>query len=141
MGQAAAPEYVKREKTMFTRRNHILEQKTKEFIQTLTETPELKAFVKAQDNFNNDERAKKLLADFQNTQQTCAVFRQGSFPGVEDQEKRLRDLQHRLQQNPKIKNLVESQRDLQLLISDLVNQISQGINFPFVPPRGTGGCC
>jgi len=126
---------------MLTKHNHILEQKTKEFIKTLTETPEFDAFIKAQDDFNKDEKAKKLLADFQNTQQTYAIFRQGSFPGVEDQEKRLRELQHRLQQNPKIKNLVESQRDLQLLISDLVNQISKGINFPFVPPRGTGGCC
>lgn len=125
---------------MFTQ-NHILEQKTKEFIKTLTETPEFKAFVKAQDDFNKDEKAKKLLVDFQNTQQTCAVFRQGGFPGVEDQEKRLRELQHRLQQNQKISDLIKSQRDLQLLISGLVNQISQGINFPFVPPQGTGGCC
>lgn len=126
---------------MLTKHNHILEQKTREFIQTFTETPEFKTFVEAQGNFNKDEKAKKLLADFQNTQQTFVIFRQGGFPGVEDQEKRLRELQHRLQQNPKIKNLIESQRNLQLFISGLVNQISQGINFPFVPPQGTGGCC
>lgn len=126
---------------MLTKRNHILEQKTKEFIKTLTETPEFEEFIKAQNSFNKDEKAKKLLADFQNTQQTYTVFRQGGFPGVENQEKRLRELQHRLQQNPKIKNLVESQRNLQLLIFSLVNQISQGISFPFIPPRGTGGCC
>lgn len=126
---------------MLTKHNHILEQKTKEFIKILTETQEFKAFIKVQDDFNKDEKAKKLLTDFQSTQQTYAVFRQGGFPGVEDQEKRLRELQHRLQQNPKIKNLIESQRNLQLLISGLVNQISQGINFPFVPPQSTGSCC
>lgn len=125
---------------MFTK-NHILEQKTREFIQTLTETPEFKSFVKAQDNFNKDEKAKKLLADFQNTQQASAIFRQGGFPGVEDQEKRLRELQHRLQQNQEISDLIKSQRDLQLFISDLVNQISQGINFPFAQPQRAGGCC
>lgn len=127
---------------MFTpQHNHILELKTKEFIQILTDTPEFKAFVKAQDDFNGDEKAKKLLTDFQDTQQTFAVFRQGGFPGVVDQEKRLRELQNRLQQNQKISDLIKSQRDLQLLISDLVNQISQGINFPFTPPQSGGGCC
>lgn len=126
---------------MFSKHNHILEQKTKEFIQALTETAEFKAFAKAQDVFNRDEKAKKLLADFQSTQQTHAVFHQGGFPGVEDQEKRLRELQHRLQQNPKIKGLIEGQRDLQLLVSDLVNKISLGISFPFAPPQGSGGCC
>lgn len=126
---------------MFNKRNHILEETIKDFIQAITDTPEYQTFKKAQDSFNKDKDAKKLLADFQNTQQTCAVFRQGGFSGVEEQEKRLRQLQHRLQQNLKINELIKSQRNLQSLVFELTNQISQEINFPFAQSQGGGGCC
>lgn len=126
---------------MFTKHNHILEEKTKDFIQALADSPEYQSFKKAREEFESDKDAKKLLTDFQETQQTYAVFRQGGFLGVADQEKKLRELQHRLQQNKKINNLITSQREFQIFVSDIVNEISQKINFPFAPQQTGGGCC
>jgi len=126
---------------IFPKTNHTLEEKTKDFIQALADSPEYQSLKKAREEFESDEKAKKLLTDFQNTQQTYAVFRQGNFPGVDDQEKRLRELQRRLQQNQKVNNLITSQREFQSLLSDITNEISRGINFPFAPQQTGGGCC
>lgn len=125
---------------IFTKHNHILEEKIKDFTQALTDSPEYQSLKKAREEFEKDKEAKDLLSDFQNTQQTYAVFRQGGFPGVADQEKRLRELQHRLRQNKKINNLITSQREFQIFVSEIINNISQKINFPFAPQTG-GGCC
>lgn len=124
-----------------TNGNHVLDEKTKNFVQALTDSREYQSFQKAQTEFDSDADAKKLLSDFQSTQQTYSVFQQGGFPGTDDQEKKLRELQRRLQQNRKINNLITSQRDLQMLIGDIVNDISQGINFPLIPQQSGGGCC
>jgi len=126
---------------IFAKHNHILEEKTKDFIQALTDSPEYLSLKKAREEFESDKDAKKLLSDFQETQQTYAVFRQGGFSGAADQEKKLRELQHRLQQNQKINNLITSQQEFQIFVSDIVNEISQKINFPFAPQQTGGGCC
>ena len=124
-----------------TKHNHALEEKIKDFTQALIDSSEYQSFQKAQEEFDTDTEAKTLLSDFQNTQQTYSVFRQGGFPGTDDQEKKLRELQKRLQQNKKINNLIRSQRDLQTFIAGIVDDISRGINFPLVPPQSGGGCC
>ena len=126
---------------IFTKHNHILEEKTKEFVQALIDSPEYLSLKKAREEFENDEDAKKLFKDFQETQQTYAIFRQGGFPGIEAQEKRLRELQRRLQQNRKINNLIICQRDFQIFVSDIIDEISRKINFPFAPQQIGGGCC
>lgn len=126
---------------IFNKHNHILEEKTKDFIQVLTDSPEYQSFKKAQDEFESDKDAKSLLSDFQNTQQTYVVFRQNGFSGTTELESKLRQLQHRLRQNQKINTLIRSQQELQALIADLVQKISREINFPFSSPQTGGGCC
>ena len=124
---------------MFVTQNIVLEQKTGDFIKALIETPEYQAFKKAQDNFDNDNEAKQLIEDFNSTQQTYAVFRQGDFPGIEEQKGRLDQLQVKLQQNPKISELLESESNLQALVSELASHISQEIGVPFNQPQAS--CC
>jgi len=124
---------------MFITQNHVLEQKTRDFIEALVETPEYQAFKKAQENFDSDNEAKQLVDDFNNTQQTYAVFRQGDFPGIEEQKGRLDQLQVKLQQNPKISELLESESNLQALVSELASHISQEIGVPFNQPQAS--CC
>jgi len=121
--------------------NKMLDEKVDGFIQALVDTAEYQSYKKAQGVFNNDEKAKKLLADFQDTQQTYTVLRRGNFPGIEEQEKKLIELQKRLQQNSEIKDLISSQQNLQLLTSEIVNEITRRIEFPFVAPQAGGGCC
>ena len=126
---------------MFLTQNHVLEQKTKDFIEALRETPEYQAFKKAQDNFDSDNEAKQLVDDFNNTQQTYTVFRQGAFPGIEEQRKRLNQLRSKLEQNTKVSELLKSEKEFQLLVSVLASHISQEIGFPFNQPQASGGCC
>ena len=118
----------------------IIENKTKEYIEALSETDEVKAHKKAVDEFESDSDAKKLLADFQEAQRTYSIFRQGGFDGVKEQEEKLRDLNNQLSKNKKIQALIKTQQTLQAFVGDLVGDISQGINFPFVQPQ-KGGCC
>lgn len=120
--------------------NDTIYTRTKDYIQALSETDELKAYKKAVNDFRNNEEAKKLLSDFQETQRTSAVFRQGGFDGVKEEEQKLRDLNNKVSKNQKIQSLIKTQQTLQSLVGDLVGNISQGINFPFVQPQ-QGGCC
>lgn len=118
----------------------MIQTKTKDYIMALSDTDEVKAHNKAVEDFENDSEAKKLLADFQETQRTYAIFRQGGFDGVKEEEQKLRDLNNKLSKNQKIQSLIKTQQDLQIFVGDLVNEISQGIRFPFVQPQ-KGGCC
>ena len=124
---------------MFVTQNHVLEQKTKDFIAALIDTPEYQAFKKAQENFDSDNEAKQLVDDFNNTQQTYAVFRQGDFPGAEEQKEHMNQLRSRLDQNSRINELLKSEKNLQLLVSELADHISQEIGFPFNQPQAS--CC
>ena len=120
--------------------NKIIFDKTKDYIQTLSETDEVKAHKKALEEFEKDDEVKKLLADFQEAQRTYAIFRQGGFDGLKEQEEKVRDLDNKLSKNIKVQALIKTQRALQVLVGDLAGDISRGINFPFVQPQ-QGGCC
>lgn len=124
---------------MLTTQNHVLEQKTRDFIGALIDSPEYQAFKKAQENFDDDKEAKQLVDDFNNTQQTYAIFRRGDFPGIEEQKERANQLRSRLDQNATVVELLRSEQNLQLLVSQLVDHISQEIGFPFAQPQAS--CC
>ncbi len=114
--------------------------KTKDYIQSLLDTDEVKAYTKAVDDFQNDIEAKKLLKDLQESQQTLAVFRQGGFTGVEEQERKVKLLRNKVSKDKKVQILIRSQQELQDLVGALAGEISQAINFPFAQPQ-RGGCC
>lgn len=114
--------------------------KTKDYIQALLETEEIQAYLKAVDDFKSDTESKKLLADLQESQQTLAVFRQGGFTGVAEQERKVKFLHDKVSKDKKIQSLIKSQQDIQNLVGDLASEISQAINFPFAQPQ-RGGCC
>ncbi len=125
---------------ILSKKDKLFDEKMKDFVKVLKESSEYEALSKAREDFESDEEAKKLLSDFQQAQQTYAIFKQGGFPGVEEEERKLRDLQNRLQGNTKINKLIATQQDLQVFITGVINGISQSINFPFTPQQ-TGGCC
>lgn len=115
-------------------------KKTKDFIRELSDTNEVKAYKIAVAEVEKDGEAKKLLTDFQETQRTYAIFRQGGFGGIKEEEQKLRDLNNKLSKNQKIQTLIKTKQTLQSLVGDLVEDISQGINFPFIQQQ-KGGCC
>lgn len=126
----------KAEKKLSTQ-NHLLEQKTSDFIKALIKAPEYQAFKKARDDYEGDNEAKQLVEDFNNTQQTFSVFRQGDFPGAEEQKERLSQLRSRLDRNATVSELLRSEQNLQLLVSELAKHISQEIGFPFNQPQAS----
>lgn len=120
--------------------SNTIQTKTKEYIATLLEAVEVKNYTKALQDFRNDPDSKKLLADLQESQQTFAIFRQGGFAGLEEQDRKVRNLQDKVSKNQKIQSLIKAQDALQNLVGDLAGEISQAINFPFAQPQ-RGGCC
>jgi len=116
-----------------------IQNKTKEYIQALLELEEMKAYKKAFEVYKEDKEAQQLLKDFQETQKTCAVFKQGGFDGVQEEERKLEKLNSLLSKNNVIQHLIKTQDSVQSFIGGLVGDISKGINFPFVQPRKS--CC
>lgn len=110
-----------------------------ELAQAFMETPAYKAYKAAEEAFQQDASAQALLQDFQNQQRTYATFKQQGFPGLEEQEAKLRTAQDTLQANPAVQDLLRTQEALQREIGDVLNHISQEIGFPFAPPQS--GCC
>ena len=118
----------------------IINSKTKEYIETLKESTEVQAYAAAIKSFKGDSTAKTLLKEVQEARQTLAIFRQGGFDGLAEQEKKVKELQGRMSKNKQIQDLIKAQDNLQLLVGSLADEISQGINFPFTQPQ-RGGCC
>lgn len=117
-----------------------LESKTKNYIESLRDTGEIKAYIKAYEDFENDSEAKKLLSDYQEAQQTFTVLRQGGFDGLKKAEQKVHDLNNKLSKNQKIQTLINTERSAKDLIANLVDDISRGIGIPFVKPQRSG-CC
>lgn len=118
----------------------LIDAKTKDYVQALLETDEVKAHSRAFQEFEDDKEAKKLLTDYRETMQTYIIFRQAQFEGADELERKLIQMNEEIKNNQKILSLLDAQQALQTFLSDLVREISQGINFPFAePPRG--GCC
>ncbi len=120
--------------------SELIQAQTKDYIQALLETDELKAYSRVFKEFDDDNEAKKLLSDYREMMQTYIVFRQAGFDGSDELAEKLMEMEAKIYSNPKIQSLLNAQKDLQAFVSNLVREISQGINFPFAePPRG--GCC
>jgi len=113
----------------------------KDFIETIKKTKEYKEYFKARNIFEKNLEAKKLLEDFQEAQQTYAIFRQGNFPGLEDQGIKLQELHKQVKECIEFQNLLTTQNNLRSMTEDMVEMISQGLSFPFAPKRASGGCC
>ncbi len=120
--------------------SELIQAQTKDYIQALLETDELKVYSRVFKEFDDDNEAKKLLSDHREMMQTYIVFRQAGFDGTDELAEKLMEMEAKIYSNPKIQSLLVAQQDLQTFVSNLVREISQGINFPFAePPRG--GCC
>lgn len=120
---------------------NILEQKLKEFCQAIVETKEYQAYKTAAKAYENDKEAQELLNDFQMAQQTLAIFRQGNFPGQEEQKGKVENLSKEVRQNKIINEWVKTQRQLKNLTGDLAISISGNLDFPFtLPPQKGCGC-
>lgn len=122
------------------KQDNTFDDKLKSFTQALIQQSEYQSYLKAKADFDNDAEAKKLLSDFRETQQTFFIFRQGNFPGLDQQENKLKLLQRQVDANKNINQLISAQNELQGFIASLVRNIAQEIKFPF---EGTqrGGCC
>lgn len=118
-----------------------LDQKIKELSEAIRASRQWQVYQKANQAFQNDKEAKQLLNDFQMAQQTLAIFQQGGFPGQEEQREKVEELLKQVRQNKIIKEWIQSQRDMQILIENLAANISREINFPFSPLQSSGGCC
>ncbi len=117
-----------------------MKQVTDNFVEEIKASKEYKSYQKALSEFKAEESTQKLLSDLREAQQTLLVFRQGGFTGVEKQEKKVKWLKEKVDNNKIIQDLSKTQNEFQLLIFNLADTISRGIGFQFAPPQ-KGGCC
>lgn len=118
-----------------------LEQKIKELSEDIRQTKEFQDYQKANEVFQADKAAQKLLADFREAQQTLVIFQQGGFPGQEEQRARTENLLIEVQKNKIINEWIQARNNLQILIGGLARSLNDNLNFPFRPYQQGGGCC
>ncbi|MDZ7612278.1 MAG: YlbF family regulator [Candidatus Moranbacteria bacterium] len=117
-----------------------LNLKLKEFSQAIRETKEYQAYQRAAKIYEKDQDAQQLLKDFQTAQQNVNIYQQGDFSGLEEQKKRYEDLLKEVRKNKTINDWIKMQKDVQKLVGFLATELSQDIDFKFIPLEKKG-CC
>ena len=118
-----------------------LDKKTQEFILAVKETKEFKAYKKALDVYKADKESQQLLKDLNLAQQNLAILEHGNFEGQKEQKEKVEDLLNKVRKNKVINNWIDTQKNLQPLINDLVSGIGTSLEFPFGFVKQKGGCC
>ena len=118
-----------------------LDQKIKEFSQTIRETKDYQAYKKAAEIYDNDKEAQKLLNDFQMAQQELAILREGNFTGQEEQKEKFDYLLGKVRDNGVINEWIDNRNKIEGLVGDLAVALSRDLDFPFtLPPKKGCGC-
>lgn len=117
-----------------------LDQKTKEFLESIKQTEEFKNYQKANNEFQSDKKAQELLKDVQEAEQTLSILRDGSFEGLEEQKKKTEKLLDEIRKNKIINEWIQSRNKLQSLVGELAAFLSEDIGFTFTPPQKRS-CC
>lgn len=117
-----------------------LDQKTNEFLDAIRQTNEFKNYQKAKEKFLSDKDAQKLLAEYQEAEQTLVILEQGGFSGADSQKEKTGKLLNEVRKNKTVSEWIKSQNRLQVLISDLATVLSNNVGLKFIPTQRRG-CC
>jgi len=118
----------------------ILENKLKEFTQSIRQTSEYQDYLEADKNFKSNKDAQKLLSDFQEAKQALLILKQGGFSGVEEQREKTDKLFNEVKNSLVINNWLQSQEKVRRLISELGKTLEEETGFSFTPPPKRS-CC
>jgi cell fate (sporulation/competence/biofilm development) regulator YlbF (YheA/YmcA/DUF963 family) len=128
---------------MPTLESHLHEERLdkiiKEFAQAISESPEFLSFEEARKKLKEDQKAQKLIKEFEDKQQLFQMFGNSSDSQTQAELNKYRE---KMLTHPQIRDYFERQDDLTRFFQDLGKLISDVAGFDFgqacAPPTG---CC
>jgi cell fate (sporulation/competence/biofilm development) regulator YlbF (YheA/YmcA/DUF963 family) len=117
-----------------------LENKLKEFTESIRQTSEYQDYLEADKNFKSDKEARQLLNDFQEAKGSLVILEQGGFSGIKEQREKTDKLFSEVKSSGIINNWLKSQERVRGLISELGKALEEDTGFPFTPPPKRS-CC
>ncbi len=113
-------------------------------LESIVETKEYKNYKKAQKDWEEAKDSQKLLEDFVKERNTLGIYSQGNYPDIEKQEKKVKDLGEKLNNDKNVQRWIEAQNNYQNFISEQAEYLSNKLKFPFSKKQKQGcggGCC
>jgi cell fate (sporulation/competence/biofilm development) regulator YlbF (YheA/YmcA/DUF963 family) len=98
------------------------------------------AYKFAEKRWTAAKKSQQLLQDFIEARNTLHVFKQGNFPGIEEQKVKLKDLYAQVQDDADIQEWTEAQEEYQKSIWDQAQYLTDGLGLDFAP-QAKGCCC
>lgn len=116
-----------------------LDKIIKEFAQAISESPEFLSFEEARKKLKEDQKAQKLIKEFEDKQQLFQMF---GNSGDSQAQAELNEYREKMLTHPQIRDYLERQDDLTRFFQELGKLISDVGGFDFsqacAPPTG---CC
>lgn len=110
-------------------------------LESIVETKEYKSYKKAQGDWSEAKDSQKLLEEFVKERNTLGIYSQGNYPGFEKQEKKVKDLSEKLNNDKNVQKWIEAQNNFQNFISEQAEYLSKKLKFPFTKKQSCGGGC
>jgi cell fate (sporulation/competence/biofilm development) regulator YlbF (YheA/YmcA/DUF963 family) len=128
---------------MPTLESHLHEERLdkiiKEFAQAISESPEFLSFEEARKKLKEDQKAQKLIKEFEDKQQLFQMFGNSSDSQTQAELNKYRE---KMLTHPQIRDYFQKQGDFTRFFQDLGKLISDVAGFDFgqacAPPTG---CC
>ena len=116
-----------------------LDKIIKEFAQAISESPEFLSFEEARKKLKKDQKAQKLIREYEDKQQLFQMF---GNSGYSQAQAELNEYREKMLAYPQIRDYFEKQEDLTRFFQELGKLISDEAGFDFsqacAPPTG---CC
>ncbi len=124
--------------------NKKVQKSLDDLLETIFNSTEYREYKKAEDLWKKDKDSQKLLDEYFNARNTLQILEQGNFEGKEEQEKEVKKLEKKVNENKNIAKWFASQRKFQEFIWKQADYLTKNLKFPFSPtPRSRcgKGCC
>ncbi len=99
-------------------------EKAKELGQEIVKSTEYKELKSAENDMHNDEEAESLLSDFQAKQKQIQMLQANGKNASQQLQQKIQSIQSRMQENPRIKNFMEAQKNFNEVMKTINQTIS-----------------
>jgi cell fate (sporulation/competence/biofilm development) regulator YlbF (YheA/YmcA/DUF963 family) len=93
----------------------------------------------AKKKWSEAKESQELLADFMDARNTFRIFKQGGFPGLEEQKEKMKNLYEGVKKDKNIQEWTDAQEKYQQFIWDQAQYLSDKLGINFGPKPKS--CC
>jgi len=120
--------------------NKNIKESLNNLIKVIQETGEYSAFKSVEKLWTEAKDSQKLFNDFLEDRQTLQIFKQGNFPGLEEQKFKVKELYDRVNKDKVIRDWMDAQDKYQQFIWEQADYLTVELGYSF-SPKPRGGCC